>query len=83
MKNQYYAIYDNVSELYGIPVLFQNEKMATRWFKDVINDPKGNETIFNNPNDFELWKLGTFDNSTGAIEPMISKIVNGTSVKEV
>lgn len=82
MKNQYYAIKDNVSELFMTPVLFQNENVAKRWFKDVINNESQNETIFNNPQDFELWKLGIYDNETGVIESFVQKILSGSAAKE-
>ena len=82
MKNQYYAIRDNLSEMYMTPVLFQNENVALRWFSGVVNSKEQNEVIFNNPADFELWKLGIYDNNTGDLVPMLEKIATGLSVKK-
>lgn len=82
MKNQYYAIRDNLSEMYMTPVLFQNENVALRWFSGVVNSKEQNEVIYNNPADFELWKLGIYDNSTGDLAPMLEKIATGLSVKK-
>lgn len=82
MKNQYYAIRDNLSEMYMTPVLFQNENVALRWFSGVVNSKEQNEVIYNNPADFELWKLGIYDNNTGDLVPMLEKIATGLSVKK-
>lgn len=82
MKNQYYAIKDNLSEMYMTPVLFQNENVALRWFSGVVNSKDQNEIIYNNPGDFELWKLGIYDNNTGELIPMLEKIATGLSVKK-
>lgn len=82
MKNQYYAIRDNLSEMYMTPVLFQNENVALRWFSGVVNQKDQNEVIYNNPADFELWKLGIYDNNTGDLIPMLEKIATGLSVKK-
>lgn len=82
MKNQYYAIRDNLSEMYMTPVLFQNENVALRWFSGVVNQKDQNEVIYNNPADFELWKLGIYDNNTGDLVPMLEKIATGLSVKK-
>lgn len=82
MTNQYYAIRDNLSELYMTPVLFQNENVALRWFTGVVNSKEQNEVIYNNPQDFELWKLGIFDNFSGELKPMLEKMATGLSVKK-
>lgn len=82
MKNQYYAIHDNLAELFLTPVLFQNENVALRWFTGVVNDKNQNEVIYNNPGDFELWKIGIYDNETGKIEPQLDKLATGLSVKK-
>lgn len=82
MKNNYYAIYDTVSELYMTPILFQNDKMALRWFSDVINNKQANETIYNNAADFELFKLGIYDNATGIIDSEMHKLANGLTLKK-
>lgn len=82
MKNQYYAIHDNLAELFLTPVLFQNENVALRWFTGVVNDKNQNEVIYNNPGDFELWKVGIYDNESGHIEPQLEKLATGLSVKK-
>lgn len=80
MKKSYYAIYDNLGQQYMTPILFDNDQMAIRWFKGVVNN-KENDTIFNNPADYELHKIGTFDFMTGYMEGESSKLVVGKAVK--
>ena len=82
MKNHYYAIKDNMAGIFLTPVLFQNENVALRWFTGVVNSKEQNEVIYNNPQDFELWKLAEYDNTTGAIIPDIEKMATGLSVKK-
>lgn len=82
MRNQYYAIHDNLAELFLTPVLFQNENVALRWFTGVVNDKNQNEVIYNNPGDFELWRIGVYDNETGELIPQLEKLATGLSVKK-
>lgn len=71
-----------MANIFLTPVLFQNENVALRWFKGVVNSKEQNEVIYNNPQDFELWKLAEYDNNTGAIIPDIEKMATGLSVKK-
>lgn len=82
MTRTYYAIKDNLAEAYMTPVLFDNDNLAIRWFTGVVNSKEQNEVIYNNPEDFELWKLGEFDNQSGTIYPGVQKLVTAKSVKK-
>lgn len=82
MIRKYYAIKDNLAEAYMTPVLFDNDNLAIRWFTGVVNSKEQNEVIYNNPEDFELWKLGEFDNQSGTIYPGVQKLVTAKSLKK-
>lgn len=82
MQRDYYAIRDNLANSFLTPVLFDNENVALRWFTDVVNSKDQNEVIYNNPGDFELWKLGVFDNISGNIAGNLDKLATGLSVKK-
>lgn len=82
MQRDYYAIRDNLANSFLTPVLFDNENVAIRWFTDVVNSKDQNEVIYNNPGDFELWKLGVFDNISGNIAGNLDKLATGLSVKK-
>lgn len=63
------------------PFVATNEKIAERDFKIVINDDS--QSLYHNPQHFDLYKIGSFDTETGiisSIEPTI--LVTGLSVKE-
>lgn len=82
MQRDYYAIRDNLANSFLTPVLFDNENVALRWFTDVVNSKEENQVIYNNPGDFELWKLGAYDNITGNIVGNLDKLATGLSVKK-
>lgn len=82
MQRDYYAIRDNLANAFMTPVLFDNENVALRWFTDVVNSKEENQVIYNNPQDFELWKLGAFDNISGNIVGNLDKLATGLSVKK-
>lgn len=80
MIKKYYSIYDNLAQQFLTPVLFDNDNMALRWFKGVVNDSK-NETIYNNPEDYEFYLVGSFNFSTGEVIGENVKLVDGKAVK--
>lgn len=82
MQRDYFAIRDNLANAFMTPVLFDNENMALRWFTGVVNSKEQNEVIYNNPGDFELWKIGAYDNISGNIVGNLEKIATGLSVKK-
>lgn len=61
------AIYDRTAGIYKslAPVAAQGQ--AIREFQDAINDPN-NGALNKHPEDFELHKLGTWDDTTGLLE---------------
>ena len=53
---------------FSAPFLAQNDALAARNVKTVINSQKGSpENLY--PEDFELWYIGEFDEITGIIQP--------------
>lgn len=82
MQRDYFAIRDNLANAFMTPVLFDNENMAIRWFTGVVNSKEQNEVIYNNPGDFELWKIGAYDNITGNLVANLDKLATGLSVKK-
>lgn len=82
MQRDYYAIRDNLANAFMTPVLFDNENVALRWFTDVVNSKEENQVIYNNPQDFELWKLGAYDNISGNLVGNLDKLATGLSVKK-
>lgn len=60
-----FALLDKVSETWNDPVYYANEKLAIRDLRNVVNQKN---TIYNtNPEDFELWLIGYFNELTGEL----------------
>ena len=82
MKKNLYAIFDKKSNNYGE---FQwqdvNDECAIRTVAQMANDIRPNK-INQNPNDFELYKLGQIDLQTGKIEPKVEFIENIANLKK-
>lgn len=59
-----YKMYSNKDELSGFlpPIPFTNEEMAKRYFKTLMET---NTDMLHNPEDFNLYYLGTYDTESG------------------
>lgn len=79
MRHMMFALKDNLAGVYMQPQLFQNENVALRNFSMIINETP---VFKENPADFELWKVGEFDDQEGTIIPAPEKIATGLSVKK-
>ena len=61
MINFVYAIKDELSE-FAAPIMLGNDDIAKRYFKlQQDNTP----LIKDNPTDFSIWKIGSYDTKTG------------------
>lgn len=61
MTLEMYSIKDRLQKFIP-PVPMSNEDVAQRWFKEMMHE---NITMRMTPEDFSLWKLGTWDSDTG------------------
>lgn len=75
----YYAVKDELANRFLAPTLMNNDELAKRQFKSQINNI---ELWADNPADFSLYRLGTYDDETGVMTSSIEKLVGGRSVKE-
>lgn len=62
-----YGIFDRKALAYTQPslMLFDNDALAIRTVKIVLNNKGLGDLISRYPEDFELWKLGSFDPVSG------------------
>jgi hypothetical protein len=65
MKSNAYAVYDLKAEVFWPPTLFKNDAEASRVFKHFREDPSS--AIHKNPEDYQFYYVGTFDDSTGML----------------
>jgi len=66
MKNGIYSIYDAKAEVFTSPMSLMNNNVAVRIFQNCVNTPEHNYAL--NPEDYNLFKLGEFDDNTGLID---------------
>lgn len=81
MKNLY-SIYDQKTRIFDAPFLSENDQAAQRMFERISNNI---QLIKENPSDFDLYYVGTFDGEDGQLKPTktVQKIVNGLSFTEI
>lgn len=68
------SVKDTAAQAFGRPIFVPTIGVAIRSFRDEINRPDSNEDLAKHPSDFELYELGSFDDSTGQVvvcEPRI------------
>lgn len=70
MKINAYAIRDSILSTYSLPFFAQNHAHAKRICKEVIQG--GGTSISLNPIDFELFHLGSYEDATGNMQPLIN-----------
>jgi len=76
-----YTILDTKSKVYNQPHFLINDAVAIRQFGLVVNDKES--IISKYPEDFRLYRVGSFDLSTGKItpEPNPVEIAHGLNLK--
>jgi hypothetical protein len=77
------SVKDSAAEAFGRPMYLQSIGIAIRSFTDEVNREDKDNQLFNHPDDFDLYELGIFDDSTGMykIRENPSVIVRGKDVK--
>lgn len=80
MKLSLYCLKDVVIGEYMNPVLYHNDEEAIRAVRIGVSSPN-----FNDPNigDKQLWRIGDYDSSTGALCSRIDMLANVIDLKEV
>ena len=72
-----YAVKDELTNTFLQPTFAENDLEITRIFAYQIN----NTPIWkDNPSDYSLYKLGTFNEETGEIKSKIEKLTGGRAV---
>lgn len=66
MKLKLVSIYDAKAEVYSAPIGFPTLGMAERSFVDEVNNPQSNYN--KHPEDFTLFHVGDYDQTTGQTE---------------
>lgn len=59
------AVRDSAAELYGQPIFVPSRGVALRSFADEVNRVAADNPLNQHPEDFVLYELGVFDESSG------------------
>jgi len=77
-----YAVRDRATVQFGNPMFMIAEGQCIRSFSDEVNRAGQDNQLFNHPDDFDLYRLGTFDTATGMFVTSVPEVVVlGKSVK--
>lgn len=69
MKKLMYAVRDIKADAFMNPFPVNTPGMAERAFTDVVNDP--NQPLHKHPADYQLFEVGSFDEDTGLVAPIM------------
>lgn len=67
-----YAVYDSKACAFLAPFFAAANGLAIRMFSDAANDPS--TTLHKHPSDFNLYQIGTFDDSKGILKSEVPAI---------
>lgn len=73
------SIRDTKVGTFGVVTVVRSFGEAERMFADLVSD--AGTLVGKHPEDFDLWHVGDYDDSTGAITPANNLIVSGSSYK--
>jgi len=62
------SVKDTAAQAFGRPIFVPAVPVAVRSFRDEVNRKDSSEDMARHPEDFELYELGSFDDSNGIIE---------------
>ena len=80
MKLNVYSIFDKVATAYLQPFYMNNDEMAIRAVKPMLFDEE--HMFAQNPQDYCLYCLGSFDDSNGHLESNITSLGYLTNFKD-
>lgn len=86
MKLLVCAIYDNVSDRWLPPFCQQTKGQAIRGFMDEVNRAAEDNILYRHCDDFVLFRIGEFDDSSGHIDSILGseeKLISGREAKAV
>lgn len=63
-----YSVYDLKGAAFAAPFFMHTDAIAIRMFSDTVADPS--HPIARHPEDYQLYRLGDFDDATGQIVPL-------------
>lgn len=74
-----YMTYDSKVGIFSLPMFFKLPGEALRFWERVSNDPNTSPGSY--PSDYTFFEVGSFNESTGQIKMLESKISIGTAIE--
>lgn len=68
MRYKIMSVRDRAADVFGQPFFVAAVGVGIRGFKDEINNASNGNQLFKHPEDFDLYLLGEFDDSTGEFD---------------
>jgi hypothetical protein len=82
MKLFIFAVRDRATVQFGNPMFLVSEGQCIRSFTDEVNRADKDNQLFNHADDFDLFRLGSFDTDSGMFDVGVpTQVVTGKSVK--
>ncbi|MFM1820807.1 MAG: hypothetical protein RLZZ402_1166 [Bacteroidota bacterium] len=77
------SVKDRAADAFGRPMFVPSTGVAIRSFTDEVNRSDKDNQLFNHPDDFDLYNLGVFDDSTAVFELLLppEQLAIGKQVK--
>ena len=78
------SVKDTAAQAFGRPIFVPATAVAVRSFRDEVNRKDSTDDMARHPDDFELYELGSFDDSTGIVSvlPAPRLIARAKDLKE-
>lgn len=74
MMQGVYSVFDRKAKVFGILMFFANDEMAKRGAADLMR-AGGDSPMNHYPDDFDVYKVGTFESDTGEIVGQVAELV--------
>lgn len=77
-----YSVKDRAADAFGRPFFCPTDGVAIRGFMDEVSRNSEDNQFFQHPDDFDLFRLGSFDDSSGSFDLIEPKLLTlGKQVK--
>lgn len=74
-----FSVYDTKSESFSPPMVNRTKGEAIRSFSDEVNNPQS--MLHKHPEDYVLFEIGEWDNTTGTITPKEAPVSHGVAIE--
>jgi len=82
MKMFIYCVRDRATDQYGTPMFLISNGQAIRSFSDEVNRAEKENSLYQHPDDYDLYLMGAYETQTGMFETKTPEMIAvGKNVK--